>query len=75
MPPKVIFTITIDTLKVVCYNHLKLTSVRHLLSFAAKLETYSQLNDIFEYMNKQSPDLNPELLSCSGFLADIVDLA
>ena len=37
---------------VVCYNHSKLTSIPHLLKFAVKLETHSQLNDIFEHMKK-----------------------
>ena len=75
MPSKVIFTITIDTsFKAVCYNHSKLTSVQHLFSVAAKVWTYSQLNDIFGYMKKQPPDLNAELFSCSSFLAVIVNL-
>ena len=75
MPPKVVFTISIDSeFKVVCYNHSKLTSVRHFLGLSAKLETYSQLNDIIEYMENQPPDLNAELLSCSKFLSSLVDL-
>ena len=59
MPPKVIFNVTIDTsFTVVGCNHSKLTSVRYLLSFAAKLESYFQLNDIFNYMRKQLTDLS-----------------
>ena len=75
LPPTVIFTVIIgQDFKVTCYNYSKLTSVRHLLGFSAKLEKYSQLNKIIESINKLSPDLNSELISCSKFLADVTDV-
>ena len=47
-----------------------------LFGLVAKLERYSQLNKIIEYlMNGLSSDLNCELILCSNFLSDVNDIS
>ena len=69
-PPKVIFTILINkSIKVTCYNYSKVTPVSSISTrFSAKLEQFSHLRNIVQYMKRLAPD---ELLSGCKFLSKV----
>ena len=57
LPLKIGFSISITKdLKISCYNYLKLFFVRSVLGLTSKVEVYSQLYVIIEFMKHQVPN-------------------
>ena len=73
MPPTLLFSVFVGTnFKVKCYKKSSIIQVRHLINgFTLKLELYSQLGQVMDYVSNTNPNLNDELHSLEKQLTDL----
>ena len=73
MPPTLLFSVFVGIdFKVKCYRKSSIVQVRHLINgFTSKLELYSQLSNVIDYVSSIDPSLHDELHSLEKRLTDL----